>query len=72
MAIPNDLAARLISFYLTTDHPVLGLFDADLFLRDLVDHKTDFCSPLLLDAVLCFACVIIMAPYLRYSRCVHS
>ncbi|KUI52891.1 Nitrogen assimilation transcription factor nit-4 [Cytospora mali] len=56
VAIPNELASRLISFYLTTDHPILGLFDADLFLRDLVDHKTDFCSPLLLDAVLCFAC----------------
>lgn len=55
--ITNDLAARLISFYLTVDHPILGLFDADLFLGDLVAHKTDFCCPLLLSAVLCFACV---------------
>lgn len=55
--ITNELAARLISFYLTVDHPILGLFDADLFLGDLVAHKTDFCCPLLLTAVLCFACV---------------
>ena len=55
--ISNDLAARLISFYLTVDHPILGLFDADLFLGDLVAHKTEFCCPLLLSAVLSFACV---------------
>ncbi|KAH8746506.1 hypothetical protein F5883DRAFT_254093 [Diaporthe sp. PMI_573] len=54
--ISNDLGARLISFYLTVDHPILGLFDADLFLGDLVAHRTEFCCPLLLSAVLCFAC----------------
>ncbi|KAJ0108827.1 c6 transcription factor [Diaporthe amygdali] len=56
ISISNQLAASLISFYLTVDHPILGLFDADLFLGDLVAHKTEFCSPLLLSAVLCFAC----------------
>lgn len=55
--ISNELAARLIAFYLVVDHPVLGLFDADLFLGDLVAHKTEFCCPLLLTAVLSFACV---------------
>ncbi|POS78990.1 hypothetical protein DHEL01_v202620 [Diaporthe helianthi] len=54
--ISNELGARLISFYLTVDHPVLGLFDADLFLGDLVAHRTEFCCPLLLSSVLCFAC----------------
>ncbi|KAH8747471.1 hypothetical protein F5883DRAFT_474402 [Diaporthe sp. PMI_573] len=54
--ISNELGARLISFYLTVDHPILGLFDADLFLADLVAHRTEFCCPLLLSAVLCFAC----------------
>ncbi|KAH8754767.1 hypothetical protein F5883DRAFT_431032, partial [Diaporthe sp. PMI_573] len=54
--ISNDLGARLISFYLTVDHPILGLFDADLFLGDLVAHRTEFCCPFLLSAVLCFAC----------------
>lgn len=55
--ISNELGARLISFYLTVDHPILGLFDADLFVADLVALKTEFCCPLLLSAVLCFACV---------------
>lgn len=54
--ISDELAARLIAFYLVVDHPVLGLFDADLFLGDLVAHKTEFCCPLLLTAVLSFAC----------------
>lgn len=52
-----NLAAGAISFYLTTYHPSLGLFDADLFLRDLVAEETGFCSPLLLSAVLALACV---------------
>ncbi|KDN63562.1 hypothetical protein CSUB01_09347 [Colletotrichum sublineola] len=34
--ISNELAARLISFYLETDHAVMGFFDADLFLDDLL------------------------------------
>ncbi|KAG8162117.1 hypothetical protein KVR01_007882 [Diaporthe batatas] len=54
--ISNELSAQLISFYLTVDHPILGLFDADLFLGDLVTLRTEFCCPLLLSAVLCFAC----------------
>lgn len=55
--VSTEFAAHAISFYLTTEHPILGLFDADLFLDDLVAQKTDFCSPLLLSAVLSFACV---------------
>lgn len=55
--VAADLAAGAVSFYLTTVHPILGLFDVDLFLRDLVAQKTDFCSPLLLSAVLALACV---------------
>ncbi|CAN8105293.1 unnamed protein product [Discula destructiva] len=51
-----ELAASAISFYLTTWHPILGLFDVDLFLRDLIAQRTDFCSPLLLSAVLALAC----------------
>ncbi|KAI3399117.1 hypothetical protein diail_7696 [Diaporthe ilicicola] len=54
--VSNELAAQLLSFYLTVDHPILGLFDADLFIGDLVAQKTEFCCPLLLSAVLCFAC----------------
>lgn len=58
----TEFAALAISFYLTTDHPILGLFDADLFLGDLVARKLDFCTPLLLNALLAFACVRIQSP----------
>lgn len=55
--IPNDLAARIMSFYLKIDHPLLGLFDADLFLRDLVKVQHNFCSSMLVNAVLAWASV---------------
>ncbi|KAF2206179.1 hypothetical protein CERZMDRAFT_53878, partial [Cercospora zeae-maydis SCOH1-5] len=54
--VSNDTAAAIISLYLTGQHPVLGTFDADLFLADLVNHKLRFCSPLLVNAVLYFGC----------------
>jgi hypothetical protein len=55
--IPNDLAARIVSFYLQIDHPLLGLFDADLFLRDLIKLQHNFCSSMLVNAVLAWASV---------------
>ena len=57
--IENAHAARLISHYLEIDHPLLGFFEADLFVRDLVDQRNEFCSPLLVSAVLFWACVCI-------------
>ena len=57
VSINDSLAARAISLYLETDHPVLGLFDADLFLDGLISGETNFCSSLLVTAVLCWACV---------------
>ena len=58
-AVPlsNELAAAIISFYLEVDHPLLGYFDADLFLTDLIDHRLRFCSPLLVSSFLFYACV---------------
>ncbi|KAK3933992.1 hypothetical protein QBC46DRAFT_325783 [Diplogelasinospora grovesii] len=56
VSVSNDFAARAISLYLETDHPVLGLFDADLFLDNLVTVKLAFCSPLLTSALLAWAC----------------
>lgn len=53
----SKLAARLISNYLRMDHPLLGLFDADLFLRDLVSVQHNFCSSMLVNAVLAWSCV---------------
>lgn len=55
--IPNDLAARVISLYLETDHPLLGTFEPDLFVSDLVNCRFDFCSRFLVNAVLYWGCV---------------
>lgn len=55
--IPNTLAASAISFYLESDHPIFGIFDADLFLTDLVKKRLEHCSPFLVSAVLSYACV---------------
>ncbi|KAG6028780.1 hypothetical protein E4U41_000583 [Claviceps citrina] len=54
--IPNRLAASAISFYLETDHLTAGVFDADLFLTDLVEQRLQHCSSFLVSALLCFAC----------------
>lgn len=55
--IRNDYAAMVISLYLETDHSILGFFDADLFVDDLVNLGTRFCSPLLVNSLLFWACV---------------
>ncbi len=60
--VTNEFAARAVSLYLETDHPLLGLFDADLFLEDLVNGQINFCSPLLVNALLCWACVSFLVP----------
>ncbi|UNI16929.1 hypothetical protein JDV02_003311 [Purpureocillium takamizusanense] len=54
--IPNELAASLISFYLENDHPIMAMFDADLFLDDLVDHRLTYCSAMLVAALLYLSC----------------
>ena len=55
--VSDEMAASLISFYIETDHNILGLFDADLFLQDLVEFRQRFCSSFLVSAILCYACV---------------
>ena len=55
--ISNEFAAGAISAYLNTDHALLGFFDADLFLSDLVQQRFDYCSPFLVSSLLCQACV---------------
>ncbi|KAK1676185.1 hypothetical protein BDP55DRAFT_550892 [Colletotrichum godetiae] len=54
--IPNDLAISIISHYLDIDYATIPLFDADLFVRDLVNLQQFFCSPFLVTAVLSWAC----------------
>ncbi|TVY67688.1 putative transcriptional regulatory protein [Fusarium oxysporum f. sp. cubense] len=45
--VSDELAAALISFYILNDHKILGFFDVDLFLDDLVQCRQRFCSPFL-------------------------
>lgn len=54
--VNNHFAAGAMSLYLSNDHPILGLFDADLFLDDLTTGNTRFCSRLLVNALFCCAC----------------
>lgn len=57
LPIPNDIAIRVIALYLNNDHPVLPLFNVDLFLQDLSQNQPYFCSRLLVSALLGWACV---------------
>ena len=55
--IGNEAAARAISLYLETDHPLLGFFNPDFFLDDLINIEETHCSPLLVNALLYWAVV---------------
>jgi hypothetical protein len=55
--IPSSLAAKVVSLYLETDHPLLGPFDPDMFLADLVECKTNYCSGMLVSAIMYWGCV---------------
>lgn len=62
----SDLeAARAISEYLRLDHPILGFFNADLFLDDLSSNGSRFCSSLLVNALLSWAYVSSWSSYIR-------
>lgn len=53
----DGLFRRLISVYLLHQHLTFYQFNKDLFLEDMAARRTMFCSPLLVNAVLAFACV---------------
>ncbi|OBS25978.1 hypothetical protein FPOA_06510 [Fusarium poae] len=55
LPIPNHVAVHAIALYLNNDYPVLPLFDADLFLRDLVHNQPYFCSTFLVTTLLAWA-----------------
>lgn len=55
--IPDKLAARVISLYLKTDHPLLGTFEPDLFVTDLIEHRHTSCSSFLVNTLLYWGCV---------------
>ncbi|KAH8671613.1 hypothetical protein BX600DRAFT_434712 [Xylariales sp. PMI_506] len=53
--VSNEFAATLISVYLENEHPVVGTFDTDTFLDDLVALQVDCCSSFLVSSLLCLA-----------------
>ena len=57
VSVNNSYAARAISLYLETDHPLLGFFEPNGFVSDLATGKTDYCSRMLVNALLYWACV---------------
>ncbi|KAK1979961.1 hypothetical protein LZ30DRAFT_724643 [Colletotrichum cereale] len=66
--ITDQDAADIISLYLETDHSMLGLFDADLFLDDLIGKQVRYCSALLVNALLAFTCQAYAAKQPEASR----
>ncbi|KAH7191037.1 hypothetical protein BKA60DRAFT_662504, partial [Fusarium oxysporum] len=56
VSISNDVAAKIISLYLETDHPLLGTFEPDLFVDDLTNCRVRHCSPLLVSAIMYWGC----------------
>ncbi|KAI0432189.1 hypothetical protein F5Y09DRAFT_354010 [Xylaria sp. FL1042] len=54
--VSNDFTARVISMYIKTDHPLLGLFDTRLFINDLVNQRINYCSKFLFHAVMYLGC----------------
>ena len=59
--IDDEMAASCISLYLETDHPLLGHFDPELFVSHLVSGRTKYCSSLLVNALLYWACVSLLS-----------
>jgi hypothetical protein len=55
--VSDGFVASVLSFYFELDHPVLGFFDADLFLSDLANHRLQFCSSFLVSSLMHYACV---------------
>ncbi|KAI1813727.1 hypothetical protein GGS20DRAFT_586237 [Poronia punctata] len=51
----NSIVANLISLYLSWDHCTMRLFDEDYFLDQIATGQTEYCSPLLVNALLAAA-----------------
>ena len=70
--IANDLAAAAISLYLQTDHPLLGFFDADVFLEDFLAGRSRYCSTLLVSSLLFWALVRHLLKLIGWSTNSHE
>jgi hypothetical protein len=68
-AIVNDEeAAHLFSIYFTWE--AWHVVEPDLFIQDLNAGATQFCSSLLVNAVLCIACVSFAHAHEHFLRCI--
>lgn len=67
VSISDGLAAKMISLYLETDHPILGFFDADLFITALCGGLSNFCSPFLVSSLFYWICVSTTEFYVTMS-----
>ncbi|KAL1297735.1 hypothetical protein AAFC00_006274 [Neodothiora populina] len=54
--IEDTCFANIISSFLIWDHPPWRLFDEDMFIEDMVTGRTNYCSRLLVNAVLAYGC----------------
>ena len=52
----TEFIGHLLALYFTWEHTYYALFSEKIFLEDLVCGRTDFCSKLLVNAVLSLAC----------------
>ena len=66
--VENAIASGALLRYFKIDHPFFGFFDADLFLRDLAQYRSPFCSVFLVNALLLFACVS-LPPSVSHAPC---
>ncbi|KAI1763894.1 hypothetical protein GGR53DRAFT_520682 [Hypoxylon sp. FL1150] len=56
VAVTSDFTARVISLYIMTDHPVLGLFAPHLLVTDLVNGQNRYCSRFIFHALMYLGC----------------
>ncbi|KAL2201605.1 hypothetical protein CC79DRAFT_1281978 [Sarocladium strictum] len=58
VAVSNDFAARAMSLYFSTDHPLLCPFDRKLFTEDLISaNQGSYCSRALVNALMYWCCL---------------
>lgn len=70
--ITNGQAAQAISCYLEVQHHIWGVFDAGLFVRDLIGFGFQFCSPFMVSALLAVSCAVYRPLDLEASNQSHA
>lgn len=61
----SDLVEHLMNLYFAWSHPHYVLFSKDHFLKDMSKGRTEYCSPLLVNAILALACTFSDRPAAR-------